>query len=77
MAIPVKISLEQLAESLNKLSASERRKLKSLLHNHWFEKEEVNQVITELLQKSSEQHRKGEFRPSEVILRESKEKYGL
>ncbi|MHA6279832.1 hypothetical protein ACXYMT_06590 [Salinimicrobium sp. CAU 1759] len=77
MAIPVKISLEQLAESLNNLSVSERKKIKSLLNNQWFEKEDVNEKILELLKKSSEQHRKGETRPSEDILRESKEKYGL
>ena len=77
MAIPVKISVEQLAETLNTLSVSERERLKSLLHNQWFEKEEVNETISQLLQKSSEQHRKGETRSSADVLRESKEKYGL
>lgn len=77
MAIPVKISIEQLAESLNSLSVSERKRLKSLLHNQWLEKEDVNETIMELLHKSTEQHRKGETRPSVDVLRESKEKYGL
>ena len=77
MAVPVKISIEQLAESLNGLSASERNRLKSLLHNHWFQTEEVNETIFKLLEESLEQHKEGEFRPSEDILRDSKEKYGL
>ncbi|MDT0645328.1 hypothetical protein RM545_01385 [Zunongwangia sp. F260] len=77
MEIPLKISVEQLAGVLNNLSASERKALKSLLNNEWYESEEVNHIVSGLLSKSSEQHLQGTVRASEDVIRESKEKYGL
>jgi hypothetical protein len=77
MAIPLNISLEQLAETLNSLSGSERETLLTLLDDQWNEKQKINRTIKELLDKSSEQHRQGKTRASEDIIRESKEKYGL
>lgn len=77
MAVPVKISIEQLAETLNGLSVSEREELKPLLDSQWYETEDMNFIINGLLDKSSEQYRQGKFRSSEEIIRESKDKYGL
>ena len=77
MAIPLKISLEQLAEALNSLSVSEREELKSLLENQWYEIVEIDQTIQEILSKSTAQHQQGKFRASDDIIREAKEKYGL
>ena len=77
MAIPLNISLEQLAETLNSLSGPERDTLLNLLDDQWNEKQKVNLTIQELLDKSSEQHRQGKTRSSEDIIRESREKYGL
>lgn len=77
MGIPVKISIEQLAETLNSLSVSEKKELKSLLDDQWFETREVNHTISEILSKSTDQHRQGKTRSSEDVIRESKEKYGL
>lgn len=77
MSIPVKISLEQLAETLNSLSVTEREALKRLLDNQWKETAEVNNIVEELLKKSTEEHRQGKIRSAEDVIRESKEKYGL
>lgn len=74
MAIPVNVSIEQLAETLNSLTVSEKEELKSLLDNTWFETEEVNQTISEILSKSTDQHREGKIRASEDVIRESKQK---
>ena len=77
MAIPANISLEQLAETLNKLSVSEREQLRDLLDHQWNETAEDNYAINELLSKSIEEHRQGKVRASENIINESKKKYGL
>lgn len=75
--IPLKISLEQLAETLNSLSSSERDTLISLLDVQWNETQKMNTTIQELLGKSSEQHLEGKSRVSEDVIRDSREKYGL
>lgn len=75
--IPLKISLEQLAETLNSLSCSERDALISLLDDQWNETQKENPIIQELLHKSVEQHLQGETRAAVDVIRESKEKYGL
>ncbi len=75
--IPLKISIEQLAETLNSLSGTERDTLISLLDDQWNETQKMNNTIQDLLGKSSEQHLKGKSRASENVIRDSREKYGL
>lgn len=48
-----------------------------MLNSQWFEIEENNQTITEILKESTNQHEQGKFRTSEDVIQESKEKYGL
>ena len=73
------ISIEELAASFKKLNPSEKNKLKDLIGEKWFEaaREEELDLIRQLLDKSNEQIRRGEYKSSENILNESKKNYGM
>lgn len=73
------ISLEEMAENFRNLTPSEKMKLRSLLGDEWFvtSSDEEREIINSLIEKSADQHRKGETKSFENILQESRKKYGL
>ncbi len=71
------ISIEELAETLKKLTPEEQQKLKSLLGEEWFSTNFISRTIQELLNKSIKEHENSESQNYENILKDSKEKYGL
>jgi hypothetical protein len=73
------LTVEELAENLKKLSASEKLQLRSLLGEKWFIdlSEGERTTIEALLKKSREQLSQGKGIPAENILEESRKKYGL
>ena len=72
-------SVKELAENFKRLSATEKEELRIMLGEEWFSSrsEEERLTIHSLLRKSKDQLKRGEGRPAENILHESREKYGL
>lgn len=77
MALTIEIPIEQLAKALKKLSDSERVKLKSLVGEEWFVKEESVRLVQDLVKKSRKEHEEGNSHNYEDIIADSKKKYGL
>lgn len=73
------ISIEEMAENFRNLTPSEKMKLRSLLGDEWFvtSSDEEREIINSLIEKSVDQHRKGETKSFENILQESRKKYGV
>ncbi|MEP6260320.1 MAG: hypothetical protein ABJ092_01990 [Gillisia sp.] len=73
------ISLEEMAENFRNLTPSEKMKLRSLLGDEWFvtSSDKEREIINSLIEKSVDQHRKGETKSFDNILQESRKKYGL
>ncbi len=74
-----KINVEELAENFKVLSIEDRAKLKAILGEEWFvtTSEEEQLLIKSLIEKSVDQHKKGETKSYENILQESRKKYGM
>lgn len=77
--MPQNISIEEMAENFKNLTPSEKLKLRSLLGNEWFvtSSDEEREIIKSLIEKSEDQHKKGDTKTVENIFNESRKKYGL
>lgn len=75
----VDIPVEKLAEAFKKLNSAEKARLKTLLGEEWFEtsREEDREFIQQLLIKSQEQIKRGEFVHHENVINEVRKKYGM